>query len=107
MANPYPQVEIGGTYQFTWTASTAPSSLSCSIKTASATLVASLAAVSSGGGAYFVFVTIADSFGKYPCYLMQEWTATVSTQAGSASPFLARAIFEVVKTLPFPQGRLA
>ena len=106
MANPYIQVEVGGTYQFTWSASTAPASLTLQIKTASATAVASYVAVSSGGGAFYVFVTIPDSFGKYPCFLMQEWTATVSTQAGSASPFVTRTIFQVIKTLPFPQGRL-
>lgn len=106
MSYPLRQVEVGGTYQFTWTASSDPSSLSMAIKTASATVVASVVAATSGTGAWYAFATVPDSFGKYPCYLMQEWTATASTQAGSASQFLSRQIFEVIKTQPFIQGRL-
>lgn len=107
MTYPFRQVEVGGTYQFTWTASTNPSSLWLAIKTASETLVTSRAAVTSGTGAWYAFATIPDSFGKYPCYLMQVWTAIASTHAGSASPFVAQQVFEVTKTQAFAQGRLA
>jgi hypothetical protein len=106
MAYPFRQVEVGGTYQFTWTASTNPSSLSMVIKTASDTIVASVAAISSGTGAWYAFATIPDSFGKYPSYLLQQWTATASTPAGSASPFITKQVFEVIKTQAFVQGRL-
>jgi hypothetical protein len=105
MAAPYIRVEVGDTKQFTWSAATDPLSLSLAIKTASETLVASLAAVTSGTGNWYVYVTIPDSFGKYPCHLMQEWTAIQSTHANSRSPFITRQVFEVTKTLPFEQGR--
>ena len=95
MAYPFTKVEAGTTSKFTWSADTSPASLFLAIKTASATLVASIAAVSSGVGAWYAYVTVPDSFGKYPAYLLQEWTATISTQAGSASPFITRAVFEI------------
>jgi len=101
MAKPYRSFEVGTTPQFTWTGSTAPSSLSYAIKTATGTLVASGPAVQSGGGAWYTFVTIPDSFGNYPADLMIEWTATASTHASSASAFINRMVFTVKKTNPY------
>ncbi len=103
MAKLYSQIEVSTTPQFTWVGSTAPSSLSLQVKTASSTIVGSVAAVSSGGGNWYAFMTIPDSFGNYPCYLLAEWTATASTHAGSASQFVNRMVFEVIKTAAYPQ----
>ena len=38
----------------------------------------------------------------YPCYLKAVWTATMSTHAGNASPFVNPMLFEVDKTKVFP-----
>jgi len=105
VAKPFSIIEAGSTVQFTWSAASDPSSLTLAVKTASGTTVASVAAVQSGTGAWYAHATITDSFGTYPFYLTHEWTATRSTQAGSASPFLTRVVFEVVKTQAFEQGR--
>ncbi len=105
MASRFKQVEVTDTPQFTWVGSTAPSSLSLTVRTASDTVVGSVAAVQSAGGNWYAFVTIPDSFGNYPAYLMAEWTATASTHAGSATSFVSRMVFEVIKTLPEAQGR--
>ena len=105
MAKPYRAFEVGTTVQFTWVGSTAPSSLNLAILSASETLVNCGAAVQSGGGSWYRFVTIPDSFGSYPCDLLALWTATTSTHAGSASQFLNRMVFKVRKTAPF--GRSA
>lgn len=105
MAKAFRQVEVTGTYQFTWIGSTAPSSLTAVVFTASATVVFSTPAVQSGGGNWYVFGTIPDSFGTYPAPLRVEWTATASTHAGSASLFRSNLVFEVIKTLAFYAGR--
>lgn len=105
MASRFKQVEVTDTLQFTWVGSTAPSSLSLTIRTASDTVVGSIAAVQSGGGSWYAFVTINDSYGNYPAYLMAEWTATASTHAGNSTRFVSRMVFEVIKTLPEAQGR--
>jgi len=102
MARQFPKFEISTTVQFTWVASAAPNSLYLAILTASETLVNSVAGVQSGGGNWYAFVTIPDSFGKYPCYLKAVWTATMSTHAGNASPFVNPMLFEVDKTKVFP-----
>lgn len=106
----FKKVEVGTSPQFTWTASDAPNSLGMAIFTASGTLVASAAAVQSGGGMWYAFATIPNSFGVavasgalpdyagYPCFLMVEWTATASTHAGNNTPFIHRLVFEVHRT---------
>lgn len=98
MAKNFRRVEVGTTVQFTWVGSTAPSSLTLAIKTATETLVSSGPAVQSGGGSWYRFVTIPDSFGRYPCDLTAEWTATASTHVGTSSPFVTRQLIKVVKT---------
>lgn len=101
MARPFREVEAGTTVQFTWVSSTAPSSLTLVVKTSTDTIVNSGPGVQSGGGSWYRFVAIPDSFGQYPCDLLAEWTATASTQAGSASLFVTRMLFKVRKTTPF------
>jgi hypothetical protein len=110
MAAAFKKVEAGTTPQFTWTASDAPNSLGMAILTASGTVVASVAAVQSGGGMWYAFATVPDSFGVaiasgaladytgYPCYLLSQWTATASTHAGNNTPFVHRLVFEVHRT---------
>ena len=105
MAKPFPQLELGSTYQFTWVGSTAPSSLSLLVKTASETITNSIAAIQSGGGHWYAFVTMTTTFPYYPVQLKAEWTATLSTQAGSASPFLSTQIFELIRTQATAQAR--
>lgn len=101
MAKPFRLFEVGTTPQFTWTGSTAPSSLSYAIKTATGTLVASGPAVQSGGGGWYAFTTIPDSFGTYPVDLMIEWTATASVHTSNSAQFINRMVFSVKKTAPF------
>lgn len=104
MPKPYREFEVGTTVQFTWVGSTAPQSLTLGIKTSSETVVTSVTMTQSTGGNWYRFVTIPDSFGKYPAILMAEFTATASTQAGSASQFISRLLFRVVKTGAFGTG---
>ena len=101
----FPQVEVGSTIQLTWVASSAPATLGLQVKTASETVVASLSAVQSGGGSWYAFVTIPDSFGRYPADLAGIWTATASTHAGNSSPFITTQLFQVTKTTAFGQPR--
>ena len=106
MANPFRKVELFSTQQFTWVGSIAPSSLTLAIKTASETYVTSaIAAVQSAGGNWYAFVTITTTFKYYPVTLVAEWTATASTHAGSASPFISRLVFELDYTQAYAQGR--
>lgn len=105
MSKLYSQLEWGSTYQFTWVGSTAPSSLSLVIRTASETAVNSVAAIQSGGGNWYAFVTMTTTFPYYPVMLKAEWTATLSTQAGSASPFLSTQLFELIRTQATAQAR--
>ena len=105
MPSRYRQIEVTDTLQFTWIGSSAPASLSLTIRTASDTVVGSVAAVQSAGGYWYAFVTVPDSFGDYPAYLMAEWTATASTHAGNSTRFISRMVFEVLKTQPYAQGR--
>lgn len=98
MGNPYRVIEVGTTPLFTWTGSADPSSIGVAVLTASKTIVGSVAAVQSGTGNWYAFITIPDSFGAYPCYLLSEWTATTSTHASSATPFVKRLGFRVTKT---------
>src|SRR3989304_2528237 len=100
MPRPYRQFEAGSTAQFTWTASTAPSSLSLAILTASATLVDSGPAVQSGGGNWYRFVTLPNSFGP-SAVLMYQWTATASTHTNSQAQFITRGPFRLVRTQAF------
>ena len=102
---PYRTVEAGNTVKFTWTGSTAPSSMSLQLKTASETVVASVAGVQSAGGCWFAFATIPDSMVGYPADLMAEWTATASTHIGSATPFVYRMPFRVTRTGAYGYGR--
>jgi hypothetical protein len=101
MPAPHRVVEAGTTIQLTWVGSTAPSSLSLAITDPGGTLVCSAAAVQSGGGYWYCFATIPDSYSQYPVTLLATWTATASTQAGSASPFINRMLFDVKKTTAF------
>ena len=101
----FKQVEVGSTIQLTWVGSTAPSSLSVQVKTASETVVASVAAVQSGGGSWYAFVTISDSYGRYPVDLAAIWTATASTHASNTSPFITTGLFQVTKTTAYGQPR--
>ena len=105
MPSRYRQIEVTDTLQFTWIGSSSPASLSLTIRTASYTVVGSVAAVQSAGGNWYAFVTVPDSFGDYPAYLMAEWTATASTHAGNSTRFVSRMVFEVLKTIAFAQGR--
>lgn len=105
MAKPIRTAQLFSTTQFTWVGSTTPSSLSCLIRTASETVIASVAAVQSGGGNWYAYVTMTTTFPYYPVYLVAEWTATASTMAGTASPFINRMVFEFDYTQAFPQGR--
>lgn len=106
MSRQYRQVELFTTTQFTWVGSTAPSSLTLAIKTASETFVNStVAAVQSAGGNWYGFATITTTFQYYPVTLIAEWTATLSTMAGSASQFVSRLVFELVRTQAYAQGR--
>ena len=100
MAKPYKSFEVGTTVQFTWVGSTAPSSLTLAIKTAS-TAINSGAAVQSAGGNWYRFVTLPDSFTVYPVGLVAEWTATASTHTHSLAPFISRLPFKLTKTVPF------
>lgn len=102
MPRPYRQFESGTTAQFTWTASTAPSSLSLAILTASGTVVDSGPAVQSGGGNWYRFVTFSGGlFPSYPRVLSYEWTATASTHTNSQAQFVNRDLFRLVKTQAF------
>lgn len=105
MPKPFERLEVGGTHQFTWQASTAPSSLSFAIRTASETLVFSAAAVQSGGGNWYVFATVPDSFGLYPAALRFRWTATSSVHTTQSGPFLTDGVFEAIKTKAYAPGR--
>lgn len=106
MARQYREVELFTTAQFTWSGSTAPSSLTLAIKTASETFVNSaVAMVQSAGGNWYAFATITTTFQYYPVTLIAEYTATASTMAGSASPFISRLVFQLVRTQAFAQGR--
>lgn len=106
MAKPFSQLELFSTYQFTWVGSSAPSSLTISIKTASETMInSSLAMIQSGGGNWYAFITLTTTFQHYPVSLLSEITATISTQAGSASPFLSRTPFELIRTQAYAPGR--
>lgn len=105
MAKPFPQLELYSTYQFTWVGSTAPSSLSLLIRTASETVTNSVAAIQSAGGNWYAYVTMTTTFPYYPVVLKAEWTATLSTQAGSTSPFLSALLFELVRTQATAQAR--
>ena len=105
MAKPLRTVPLFSTVQFTWVGSTAPSSLGLQIKTASETTISSVAAVQSTGGHWYAFVTLTTTFGYYPVSLVAEWTATASTMAGSASPFLSRMVFALDYPQAFAQGR--
>ena len=96
------EFEAGTTVQCTWGGSDAPSSLYLRVITASETLVRSVSAIQSGGGNWYAFVTVPDSFTKYPCNLMAEWTATLSTHAGNASQFVNRMEFVLIKTKAYP-----
>ena len=103
---PYRTVEAGNTVKFTWTGSTAPSSLSLQLKTASETVVASVAGVQSFDGNWFAFVTVPNSIGgSYPVDLLAEWTAIASTHLGSATAFVSRMPFKVTKTTAYGYGR--
>ena len=105
MGKPSRRVELFGTKQFTWVGSQAPASLSVAIKTASETLISSVAAVQSAGGSWYAFVTITSTFKYYPVSLVAEWTAVASTMAGSTSPFISRMLFDLDYTQAYPQGR--
>lgn len=105
MGKLFPEVEWSSTYQFTWVGSTAPSSLSLLIRTASETVTNSVAAIQSAGGNWYAFVTMTTTFPYYPVTLKAEWTATLSTQAGSASPFVSVMLFELVRTQAMAQAR--
>ena len=105
MGKPFSQLEWGSTYQFTWIGSTAPSSLSLVIRTASETVTNSVAAIQSGGGNWYAFVTMTTTFPYYPVMMKAEWTATLSTQAGNASPFVSAMLFEVIRTQAPGQAR--
>jgi hypothetical protein len=105
MPKPYRIFEVGTTPQFTWVGSTAPTALGLQIKTASESVVASLAAVQSAGGNWYAFVTIPNSFGRYPADLIAEWTATASTHVSSLTPFLYRMPFTVKRTAAYGAGR--
>lgn len=105
MAKPFSQLELYSTYQFTWVGSTAPSSLSLLIRTASETVANSVAAIQSGGGNWYAFVTMTTTYPYYPVILKAEWTATLSTQAGSASPFISTMLFELIRTQAMAQAR--
>lgn len=105
MGKLFPQLEWGSTYQFTWVGSTTPSSLSLLIRTASETVTNSVAAIQSAGGNWYAFVTMTTTFLYYPVMMKAEWTATLSTQAGSASPFISTMLFEVIRTQATAQAR--
>lgn len=105
MAKPFPQLELYSTYQFTWVGSTAPSSLTLLVKTASETVTNSVAAIQSTGGNWYAFITMTNTFPYYPVTLKAEWTATLSTQAGSASPFISTMLFELIRTQAMIQAR--
>ena len=101
----YRTLEAGTTGKFTWTGSTAPASLSLQIKTASETVVASVAAVQSVGGYWFAYATLPDSYTRYPVDLVAEWTAVASTHLGATTPFVWRLPFSLDKRAPFGAGR--
>lgn len=105
MAKPIRRIELYSTTQFTWVSSNIPATLSCAIKTASETLITSVAAVQSTGGSWYAFITLVTTFQYYPVSLVAEWTATQSTMAGSASQFINRLVFDLDYTQAFPQGR--
>jgi hypothetical protein len=106
VAKPLRSVQLYSTVQFTWVSSIVPSSLTCAIKTSSETYINSaVAAVQSAGGAYYAFITMTTTFPYYPVSLVAEWTATASTMAGTASPFIDRLVFDLDYTQAFPQGR--
>ncbi len=106
MSRPYRSFEAGTTAKFTWTGSVAPNSLSLLLRTASETVVGSVAGVQSAGGYWFAFAAIPNSFGgKFPVDLLAEWTATASTHIGSLTQFLYRMPFKVTRTSAYGYGR--
>lgn len=106
MPRPYREFQVETAVKFTWTGSTAPNSLTLTIKTSSETVVASVAAVQSAGGYWFAYAVIPNSFGgKFPTDLMAEWTATASTHISSETTFVNRMPFTVKKSAAYGFGR--
>jgi hypothetical protein len=105
MPKPYRAFETGTAAKFTWTGSVAPLSLMLNLKTASETVVRSVAGVQSAGGCWFAFASIPDSMGSYPADLVAEWTATASTHISNTTTFTYRMPFRVMKTTAYGHGR--
>lgn len=106
MPKPLTRVEAGTTVQFTWVASSNPSSLYLSVRDQAGLFTNTVAGVSSGTGNWYAFMTITDVFTLYPQVMMATWTAVSSTHASSVSPFISKMLFQVIKTAPWNIGGL-